>query len=325
MTLSQGLTSIGARAFYHCSGLTILTLSEGLTSIGEGAFYGCSGLTNVTFPEGLTSIGYSAFSGCSGLTSVYCLSKDPSGYDSYAFYADLYVPASAVAAYQYKFSRVEPIPTTSLPISSAQFGTCYTSQESFLIPEGLEGGIVTAAEAKDGSTLQVDWRFKAGDYVPTGVPLVLKGEEGTYVRYRLPANGLSVDRSGLDQNLLRGSDEDATTTAADGVNDAVFYKLAFNNDRTQVGFYWGAEDGGAFVNPAGKAYLALPRAEYAHVKRLILDGNAVTGIDSAPTTDSTAPAAQSIYTLDGRKVNAATTKGLPAGLYIVDGRKVLVK
>ena len=42
-----------------------------VTSIGASAFYGCSGLTSVTIPETVTSIGASAFYGCSGLTSVY--------------------------------------------------------------------------------------------------------------------------------------------------------------------------------------------------------------------------------------------------------------
>ncbi len=331
VTLPEGLTSIGDEAFYDCSGLTSVTLPEGLTSIGDEAFAYCDGLTSVTLPQGLTSIGEAAFYGCSGLTSTYLLGKDPSGYDSFAFEGGgknfIYVPAIAYGKYKDKFDgyNIASIPTAPLSITGSNFATCYTSKESFLIPEGLKGGIVTAAEAKDGGKLSVDWRYKAGAYVPAGVPLVLKGEEGEYERYCLPANGLSVDMSGLDQNLLRGSDEDATTTAADGVSDAVFYQFGSNTTDAPVGFYWTDDNGSAFTNPAGTCYLALPRAQYGHVKCLILDGNTVTGIDAAPTTDADAPTAQAIYTLDGRKVNATTTKGLPAGLYIVNGQKVMVK
>ena len=71
LTLPDGITSIGSRAFYGCSGLTSLTLPAGITSIGDDTFYGCSGLTSLTLPAGITSIGEYAFSGCSGLTSIY--------------------------------------------------------------------------------------------------------------------------------------------------------------------------------------------------------------------------------------------------------------
>ncbi|MCD8038560.1 MAG: leucine-rich repeat protein, partial [Lachnospiraceae bacterium] len=51
-----------------------MELPTGLTDLGSRVFYNCSGITEVEFPTGLTSIGYSAFSGCSGVTSitVYC-------------------------------------------------------------------------------------------------------------------------------------------------------------------------------------------------------------------------------------------------------------
>ena len=67
---TYSVTSIGAWAFYGCSGLTSVTIPNSVTSIGAGAFYGCSGLTSVTIPNSVTSIGDEAFEYCSGLTSV---------------------------------------------------------------------------------------------------------------------------------------------------------------------------------------------------------------------------------------------------------------
>ena len=70
VTILDGVTSIGAGAFYDFSGLTHVTIPDSVTSIGSSAFSGCSGLTGVTIGNGVTSIGYRAFEGCSSLTSV---------------------------------------------------------------------------------------------------------------------------------------------------------------------------------------------------------------------------------------------------------------
>ena len=69
--IEKGVTTIGAYAFYRCSGLTSLTIGESVTTIGQNAFYNCSGLTSVTIPNSVTSIGNYAFYGCTGLVSVY--------------------------------------------------------------------------------------------------------------------------------------------------------------------------------------------------------------------------------------------------------------
>ncbi len=68
--IDEGVTNIGAYAFYYCSALTSVTIPDSVTSIGDWAFYGCSSLTSVTIPDGVTSIGDSAFSGCTSLESV---------------------------------------------------------------------------------------------------------------------------------------------------------------------------------------------------------------------------------------------------------------
>ena len=70
LTIPNSVTSIGAYAFYGCTGLTSLTIPNSVTSIGAYAFEGCTGLTSLTIPNGVTSIGAYAFEGCTGLTSL---------------------------------------------------------------------------------------------------------------------------------------------------------------------------------------------------------------------------------------------------------------
>ena len=99
-----GVTDIGERAFYSCSGLTDVTLGNGLTSIGSAAFSGCTGLTQVTFPASVTSIGANAFKGCNQLLDVTCLPMTPpsASRNSFSSYlqATLTVPTSALEAYK---------------------------------------------------------------------------------------------------------------------------------------------------------------------------------------------------------------------------------
>jgi len=64
------LKTIGAGAFAGCSSLTELTLPATLTTIGELAFDGMTGLQSLTFPDVLTTIGDYAFRNCTGLTEL---------------------------------------------------------------------------------------------------------------------------------------------------------------------------------------------------------------------------------------------------------------
>jgi len=69
VTVNDGITSIGDRAFFLCYGITEVVLPESLTTIGHFAFADCSSLTSIEIADGVTSIGNSAFAGA-GLVSV---------------------------------------------------------------------------------------------------------------------------------------------------------------------------------------------------------------------------------------------------------------
>ena len=70
VTIPEGVTVIGAGAFFGNRNLTGITFPDSLISIGQEAFFGNWSLTGVTFPDSLTSIGQEAFFGCDSLTSV---------------------------------------------------------------------------------------------------------------------------------------------------------------------------------------------------------------------------------------------------------------
>ncbi|MBR1426234.1 MAG: leucine-rich repeat domain-containing protein [Paludibacteraceae bacterium] len=67
---TYSVTSIGANAFYGCTGLSSITIPNSVTRIWNSAFSGCSGLTSINIPNSVTSIGSSAFNGCSSLSAI---------------------------------------------------------------------------------------------------------------------------------------------------------------------------------------------------------------------------------------------------------------
>lgn len=138
--------------------------------------------------------------------------------------------------------------------------------------------------------------------VPAGTGVLIKSENETAPYFYID------EAAAIENNLLKPASEKMS-------GSYTFYKLAYNDytNQTGLGFYWGAEDGGAFNVKAGTAYLAVPNA--LSVKGFLLDGTptAIEGVEAESTTGV-------IYNLSGQRVQKAQH-----GLYIVNGKKLLVK
>ena len=95
------------------------------------------------------------------------------------------------------------------------------------------------------------------------------------------------------------------------------YKLAYNDytNKTGLGFYYGAENGGVFNAKTGGAYLAVPSDQTS--ARCFTFDDVETGINTIEVADEANTAAE-VYDLAGRKVSKAQK-----GLYIVNGVKVI--
>lgn len=146
----------------------------------------------------------------------------------------------------------------------------------------------------------------------TGVLLKSAGTEATY--------SIIGSAPAIANNLLCASVEEGQTTAADGTTEGYsFFKLSYNQagENEKLGFYWAKENGAPFVSKAGLAYLAVKTADAAAVKGFSLF-DMETGISKV--TGSAAAGNGVIYDLQGRRVERAVR-----GLYIVNGRKVMVK
>lgn len=201
-----------------------------------------------------------------------------------------------------------------LNITEAGYSTYYANH-AFVVPTGVEIGIVTNASTAN-ATLTIDWSaYKEGEIVPANTGVLLKGNEGTY--------SYIVDDSEAKtpaENLLKGSVAEATT---EGEN-CLFYKLSYDNNGENLGFYWAAENGAAFTNGAHKAYLALPTEIAKNTRGFGLEGDGTTGIDQIVNGQ----ALVNVYTIDGILVRKQVLEdqalnGLKKGIYIVNGKKVI--
>lgn len=185
------------------------------------------------------------------------------------------------------------------------FGTYYNSN-SYILPKGLTAFGYKEANT-DGTLVKTDV-FTAGDVVPANAALVVKGNTGKYECYATDKEATKT----LDSNLLKGVTTDTKIEAASGVKRYILTRA----DDGILAFY--RTNSGTINVKANRAYLEVPTA--MAVASFSLEGTA-TGINNVVTT----AAKQGIYTISGVRLNATTTKELPAGIYIVDGKKVIVK
>lgn len=170
---------------------------------------------------------------------------------------------------------------------------CSDKALDFSAVEGLTAYIVTSTEAVA--------QLKKVTKVPAGTGLVLEGdEEATYPKtYKIP---VIATADAINGNLLKAAMTETTAVEGD-------YVLAY---KSSVRAFFPAEED--LQIPAGKAYLHIDSGAPAF---LPFDAE-TTGISA--TLKNSEKANKEIFNLAGQRVSQPTK-----GLYIVGGRKVVVK
>lgn len=187
------------------------------------------------------------------------------------------------------------------------YGT-FSSSKAFVVPSNL-----TVAEVGISNDILNVESYNTGDIVPANRGVMVSAAEGGSYKVYVAKDGTSVLGS---DNCLRPSGDEGITVEAMAAADAncTYYRLTMH-EGTQIGYWWGAENGAAFNLGANKAYLAVPSG--TSVKANLWFGGVETSI-SAPEALNAENGV--IYNLNGQRVSSATK-----GIYIKNGKKYFVK
>ncbi len=122
LTIPDGVTSIGDRAFIGCASLTSVTIPDSVTNIGSYTFYNCTNLSSIAIPNSVTNIDESAFSSCTSLTNIT-------------------IPDSVTSIGSRAFSSCTSLTSITIPVSVTSIGNgtfenC-TSLTSITIPDSV--------------------------------------------------------------------------------------------------------------------------------------------------------------------------------------------
>lgn len=207
------------------------------------------------------------------------------------------------------FTVTGKIAAADVTVSNALYATYYNSVP-VLLPANIEAATV---DDENNDKLTLNYRYGEGDVIPGGTAVLLKAEAaGDYTLTYVACD----DTAAPAGNLLFGSDEATITTGG-----AKYYALQYGkgNKASVLGFYWMNEDGSAFESGAHKAWLALPAETSARFFSLS-DEQVATGIEATLNADTKTATGNEVYNLNGQRV-AHPQKGL----YIVNGKKVIIK
>ncbi len=287
---SYSVTSIGDEAFRKCSSLTSVELPNSVTSIGVSAFRKCSSLTSVVIPNSVTSIGESAFRDCSSLTSVE-IPNSVTSIGDYAFYncsslTSVELPNRVTSIGNYVFSGCSSLTSVELPNSVTSIGKCAFSNCLSL----------TSVEIGNSVTSIGDYAF----YGCSGLTSVELGK--------------SVETIG--QKAFSGCKNLKKLISYTEV-PPVCGSYVFDGVNTQK----------CILQVPEKSISAYQQA-YQWKEFFLIEGvpTAIGGV----TVDGAVPATADVYSTNGMLVKRnADLKNLnhelPAGIYIIGGKKVWVK
>lgn len=348
--IPENVTRLNESVFEECNNLTSINIPESITSIGIGAF-AFTGIKAIEIPKGVTEIGFAAFACCNDLTSI-TVDENNAVYDSrnncnaiirtqdntlMAACSTTEIPEDIAAIGAFAFAGLEDIVSVRIPESVVK------------IEEGafVECGNLTSVNIPSGVTRIEDETFAdcyslASIVIPAGVTSIggrafdyCGGLAYIICKAVTPPSIESWQTFGeVDKNIpvyvpgvsiadYQNAEEwkDFANIVAMQVYNVYYYvgeelvhiaEVAYGEAIPEY-MYEPTEEGCTFLGWVGESYDTMPAHDVTYT------ANIDNGIDQFIIDNSQL----TIYDLTGRRV--LNTENLKGGIYIVNGRKVIVK
>lgn len=210
----------------------------------------------------------------------------------------------------------------NITVSNTHWTTFYSDYDVKL-PAGIDVYTISNVDEKGTLTCERKLSVEGVAYLKKHSPALIYSEQaGAYPCYETNKYYIPTDLS--SNNYLRGTSTDQMIKAKD---DYAYYMLTYGtiDNKKVFGFFYGAEDGGPFVNKGGKAYLAVPKsiANQSMGFTLVTDNKDITNIGNISSNPNFKSSV--VTTLSGVQVKCDNKDKLPKGIYIINGKKVIVK
>ena len=285
VTINTTNSTASGRTFYLCSATNLGCAESSDATFGEGSTTEANGSVTINVTGNPTQFHIYP-------NGTACISSISFTYNS-ASYSDY----------------CTTVPTkVSITVGASKFTSTYYSKYALVVPTGLTA---YTFKVNASNKLEISETINAGQTIAKDQAVILYGDANT--DYDLSITG--TDGTKDANNVLHGFDEASTTTGG-----TIYYRLTTKGDASTIGFYWGAENGGAFTVGAHKAYVAVDAALSFGAGARMADifafdeANGIGNVNGETITNNR------YFDLQGRRI-AQPTKGL----YIVNGKKMLVK
>ena len=309
-------TDIYDYEFYGCSGLEMAVVGDGVERIGRWTFSGCSSLKNFTFGSNVSTIGEEAFSDCTAVTNITGRAVQPPVCGAQAlddinkWNCTLSVPSqngnSYKTAEQWKeFVKIEKFVTTDNYVTYILEGEVY---KTLLLTPGKRIIAPYVADKEDAPFAGWDLNEYMQDVTIDG-PTKIETENITEkITIRYP---VMPDRDIIVYGWYAGK-EYTITYIVDGevfATDSIAFgsEITLREQPTKEGYTFSGWS---------EAPTTMPAKDITIEGTFILDNTAIDDIEFENKEIT-------VYDLNGIRVH--DTENITRGIYIINGKKVLVK